>query len=66
MTMTAISDKQEAYEALRQMSEHVSWQQICEEFAIHAALREGIADADAGNLIPHEEAMERAKAWTTR
>ena len=27
-------------------------------------IEEGLADADAGNLIPHEEVMRRIREWT--
>jgi predicted transcriptional regulator len=27
-------------------------------------IEEGLADADAGNLIPHEEVMRRVREWT--
>lgn len=30
------------------------------------AIREGIAEADAGKLMPHEEAVKRLKKWGWR
>ena len=54
-----MSDKQMALEALRQLPESVTLEQISEEIAILAAIRRGVADADAGRVVSHEEVQRR-------
>ncbi len=49
--MTAISDKEFAIESLRQMPDDVSIQEISEELAILASIREGEKAADAGRVL---------------
>ena len=58
-----LTDKQLASEALRQMPESVTLQQISEELAILAAIRQGAADA--GRVVSHEEVLRRSAEWTS-
>lgn len=64
--MPAATDKQIAEEALGQMPEMASLQQISEELAILAAIREGQADIEAGRVVSHEEVKRRSALWTTK
>lgn len=50
-----MSNKDLVTEALRQLPEDVTLEEISEEVAILAAIRRGEEDADAGRVIPHEE-----------
>ena len=61
-----VTDKQIAVEALGQMPEAATLQQISEELAILAAIREGEADADAGRVISHDNVKLRSASWTSR
>ncbi|WP_020470928.1 hypothetical protein [Zavarzinella formosa] len=61
-----LTEKQIATEALGLMPESASLRQISEELAILAAIREGEADAKAGRVVSHEEAMRRSAAWTLK
>jgi len=61
-----LTDKQLASEALRQMPESVTLQQISEELAILAAIRQGEADADAGRVVSHEEVLRRSAEWISK
>ena len=61
-----LTEKQLALEALRQMPEFVTLQQISEELAILAAIRRGEAAADAGRVLSHEEVQRRSAAWTSK
>jgi predicted transcriptional regulator len=61
-----LTDKQLAWEALLQMPESATLQQISEEMAILAAIRQGEAAADAGRVVSHEEVLRRSPAWTSK
>jgi predicted transcriptional regulator len=49
-----MSSKEIVIEAIRQLPEHVTFEEIAEEVAILAAIRKGEEDADAGRTIPHD------------
>ena len=63
---TPFSEKTIALEALQQMPDSVTLEDICEELAILAAIRRGEADAGAGRVVSHEEVKRRSAAWTSR
>lgn len=60
------SDKQIAVEALGRMPETASLDEICEELAILAAIRRAEADAAAGRVVSHAEAVRRSAAWISK
>ena len=60
------SDKQIALDALRQMPEAASLQEISREIAILAAIRRGEQAAEEGRVLTHEEVKRRSAAWTSR
>ena len=55
----AMTEKQVARAALDRMPETVSLEEISEEMAILAALRESQAAAAAGQLVSHDEVKRR-------
>jgi predicted transcriptional regulator len=57
------SGKQMALEALRQMPEAATLEQMSEELAILAAIRRGEEAADAGRVLTHEEVTRRSASW---
>jgi predicted transcriptional regulator len=61
-----LSEKQIALEALRQMPEAASLQDISQEMAILAAIRRGEAAAEEDHVLTHEEVKRRSAAWTSR
>ncbi len=61
-----LSEKQIALEALRQMPESATLQDISQEMTILAAIRRGEGAADAGRVLTHEEVKRRSAAWTSR
>lgn len=63
---STLSEKQIALEALRQMPESASLQEISEEIAILAAIQRGEDDSDAGRVMTHEEVKRRSEAWITK
>jgi len=61
-----MTDKQLIMETLGGLPESASWEQIQEEFNILAAIKEGERAADAGELVPHEEAVKLVESWATK
>ena len=68
MTVEAppMTEKQVAYAALSRMPESASLEEISEEMAILAALRESQAAAAAGQLVSHEEVKRRLNEWISK
>lgn len=61
-----MSAKELVLKAVRKMSDEASMEQILEELAILAAIRQGEEAADAGKVVSHEEIKARAKSWNTK
>ena len=61
-----MSNKQAVIEAMRDLPEEASLEEIIEHLTTLAAIRRGEEDADAGRLIPHEEVQERIASWITK
>ena len=61
-----MSNKEIVIEAIRQLPEPVTFEEIAEEVAILAAIQKGEADADAGRTIPHEEVKKRLQTWISK
>ncbi len=59
------SEKQIALDALRQMPEAATLEQMSEELAILAAIRRGEDAADDGRVLTHEEVKRRSASWTS-
>jgi predicted transcriptional regulator len=61
-----MSNKDVAIEAIRQLPEQASFEEIAEEVAILAGIRRGEKDADAGRTIPHDEVKKRLQTWISK
>jgi predicted transcriptional regulator len=61
-----MSNKEIVIEAIRQLPEQASFEEIAEEVAILAAIRKGEEDADAGRTIPHDEVKKRLQTWMSK
>ena len=61
-----MSNKEIVIEAIRQLPEQVTFEEIAEEVAILAAIRRGEEDADAGRTIPHDEVKKRLQTWISK
>ena len=61
-----MSDKQRVMEALQKMSESATLEEISEAVALLAAIRRGEAAAEAGQVVPHDEAKRRSATWTSK
>lgn len=60
---TPRSEKQIALDALRQMPEAATLEQMSEELAILASIRRGEDAADEGRVLTHEEVRRRSSSW---
>ncbi len=58
-----MSDKQTVIELVQRMPENVTLKQILDELSLRQSLREGVADAEAGRVIPHEEIKRSFAKW---
>lgn len=61
-----MSTKQMVLEAVAQLPEDSTFDRIKEEIEILARIREGLADADAGRVTPHEQVRDLIDKWTAR
>ena len=61
-----MTNKQLVIEAVRELPDEASLDEIAERIAILAAIRKGEQDADAGRTIPHEEVMRQMKTWISK
>ncbi|MEM6483635.1 MAG: hypothetical protein AAF662_01435 [Pseudomonadota bacterium] len=55
--------KQELSELLEKQPEDSSSEELIRELAFHLMIQRGIADADAGKLVPNEELDARIRSW---
>lgn len=53
--MTATSVKEAALRLIDQLPDDVSWDELAYRIEVRASIERGLAAADAGRLIPHEE-----------
>jgi predicted transcriptional regulator len=61
-----VSNKEIVIEAIRQLPEQASFEEIVEEIAILAAIQKGERDADAGRMIPHDDVKKRLSSWISK
>lgn len=61
-----MSDKEIVIETLSRLPESVSLSEIQEELRILAAIRKAQAEADAGNVVPHSEAVKMVEGWASK
>ena len=60
-----MSDKEAVLQAIRHLPDDVSLDDIRAEVALLAKIREGITDADAGRVVPHEQIERELRTWIT-
>jgi len=61
-----MSNKELVLEAVRELPEETTMEEILEQIAILAAIRRGEEDADADRVIPHEEVKRRVASWISK
>lgn len=57
--MTESTMKQRALEAVRSLPESATFEDVMERLLFLAKIDRGLAEADAGKLIPHEQIKAR-------
>lgn len=50
--------KQEAHKLIDQLPETAGWDELIYEAALHRAVEQGLAEANAGQLIPVEDLLK--------
>ena len=55
--------KQEIMKSLATLPEDATVEDFQERLALLTAVAEGLADIEAGRVIPHEEMVKRVKQW---
>jgi predicted transcriptional regulator len=58
-----MSNKQLVIEAVREMPDEATLEEIVDELALLAAIRQGRQDIRAGRFLSHEEMKKQATAW---
>ncbi len=58
-----MSAKDLVLKTVRKMSDKMTIEEILEELAILAAIRQGEEAADEGKVISHEEMKKRVNSW---
>ena len=57
--MTSTNVKKAAHELLDRLPETVTWDELAYEMEVRASIERGLADAEAGRVVPHEEVMKQ-------
>lgn len=60
-----MSDKQVVLESIAKLPETATLEDIQANLELLAKLREGLADADAGRVVPHEQIKREFRSWIT-
>ncbi len=58
-----MATKQEIIKALEKLPEEATIEEFIEQLCFMVAVEHGLAQADAGEMVSHEEVVERAKQW---
>lgn len=58
MSTHARDIKQAAHQLVDQLPDNASWEQLAYEIEVRASIERGLADADAGRLIPVEDMLK--------
>jgi len=53
--MTPSNVKEAAHKLIDQLPDDVTWDELAYRIEVRASIERGLAAADAGRLIPHEE-----------
>ena len=60
-----MSDKQTVIEAVSRLPDTATLDDILDDLTLLARIREGLADAEAGRVIPHEQVKREFRSWIT-
>lgn len=56
--MSTLSAKRQAHELINNLPESATWEDVAYEVELRASIERGLADADAGRLIPVEDLLK--------
>ncbi len=60
-----MSDKQKVIDVVSRLPDTATFEDIRNNLQLMANLREGLADADAGRVVPHEQVKREFRTWIT-
>ena len=63
MTAKTMTAKAEVMEIVQKMPDEATLEQIVEELNVRFQIEDGLRELDAGQGIPHDEAMRRLSKW---
>lgn len=58
--------KEIAIEAIKELSNDVTWEDIKERIDFIAAVRKGLKELDEGHYIEHEDIKKELKGWISK
>jgi predicted transcriptional regulator len=61
-----MSDKQTVLDTVSKLPESAKLEDIVANLTLLAKIREGIADADAGRVVPHEQVKREFQSWISK
>jgi predicted transcriptional regulator len=61
-----MSAKEAVLEAIKELPDHATYNEILEHVAVLAAIQRGIEAAEAGKVLSHEEVKKRIATWTSQ
>ena len=61
-----MSDKEMVMDAVRELPEEATLEDILEQIKILAVLQRSAEAADAGQVIPHEEVKKKVTSWNLK
>jgi len=61
-----MSNKEIVIDAVRELPEEATLEDILEQIKILAALQQSAQAADAGQVIPHEEVKKKVASWSSK
>lgn len=60
-----MSDKQQVIDVVSKLPDTATFEDIRANLQLMANLRDGLADADAGRVVPHEQVKREFRSWIT-
>jgi len=61
-----MTSKDMAIKTIQELPDSATWEEIEERVRFLAGIDKGLADIQAGKVVPHEEVTESLKEWLTR
>ncbi|NQV24619.1 MAG: hypothetical protein HQ518_09650 [Rhodopirellula sp.] len=56
--------KQDALTLINELPDNASWEEIQYHLYVKQKIDRGLADVDAGQVVPHDEVVARMSKWT--